>query len=196
MSDIKSHDSITELHESIDDMNDLMTAYKKQQQEMDMERAEFFERLQGSVAQHEKMVHEYEEKRKELDTRQAKLVEDKQACQENLDILQHQLDAKLGVPLQDQKGNKQSQAEIAKKTNDSSKQEETSPGITTQEQIDKLEAQRDKPKLEHNMDPPGMSQSSKIDQDLNKLIEEKKNKMSDASDNLKANWNAAKGRKH
>lgn len=198
MADYILYHSAQELREHISDLDDLLSDYDKTQEVLDEQRGVLVDQVQGALAIYEKQVSDYEQKRDDLERRQQELSEHRSEAEKNREVLQHQLDAKLGKSVDDKTGPK-ADASDPKKSAGQADGLDQPTGPTTREQIERLEAQLSKPQPELTFDPPGMgpSQASVIDKDLKLMtkIKEKKQKMDDASQNLKDDWNNAKGPK-
>lgn len=198
MADHTLYHSERELREHLSDLDDLLSDYDKTQQALDEERGVLVDQVQGALAVYEKQVSDYERRRDDLDRRQQDLSEHRGEAQQNREVLQHQLDAKLGKSVGDQAGPKTGASDQQKGASQADGLGQPT-GPTTRDQIDKLKAQLSKPQPELTFDPPGMgeSQASRIDKDLKLMakIKEKEQLMDNASQNLRENWDRSKGPK-
>ncbi|TWT43475.1 hypothetical protein [Botrimarina hoheduenensis] len=203
MPDYTVYDSEQELRERIEDLNNLLSDYEKTQGVLDEERGVLADQVQGAKVIYDKQLNEfeqrvsaYEQKRDDLDRRQREVAEGRADALENREVLQLQLDAKRGKKMTDRAAPKVDGA--AKGVGQADGAAYTT-GPTTREQIDQLKAQLSKPEPALALDPPGMgeSQASVIDRDLKLMakIKAKEQKLDDASQKLKDEWNQAKGPK-
>jgi hypothetical protein len=188
MSDYTVYATQQELREALSDINDLLSDFDKTQASLDEQRGVLADQVQGALAVYEKQVSDYEQRRDDLDLRQSDLNAQRKPFDEARERLQQQVDAKLGK----QTGGNDRGAGQANAVNHAT-------GPTTREQIDNLKAQLSKPQIALQLNPPGAgaSQASTIDKDLKLMakIKEKEQKMDNASQKLKDDWNQSKGPK-
>lgn len=207
MSDYTIYESEQELREHLNELEDLMSDYDKTQEVLDEQRGVLVDQVQRALTTYENQHEAYELKRNDLDRRQKELSADRAAARENQEILQLQLDKKLGKSTRDGVTKKPGGNDQGTAHTEGVNQ---TPEPTLQEQIDRLKSQLSKPQPALNLEPPGMgnSQASAIDKDLKlmakikakerELQQELKEtqKLEGASEKVADTPNRSKGPKH